>query len=68
MKAVEHNPEVVAIGGAHDLPGGGPVLHPAPPGERLIADPHAVLAGEIGQFGEVAGGALAIVDRVGRDI
>ena len=68
VKAVEHNPEVVAIGGAHDVPGRGPVLHPPPPGERLVADPHAVLAGEIGQFGEVAGGALAIVDRVGRDI
>ena len=68
VKAVEHNPEIVAIGGAHDVPGRGPVLHPPPPGERLVADPHAVLAGEIGQFGEVAGGALAIVDRVGRDI
>ena len=54
MKAVEHDPEIVAIGGAHDVPGGGPVLHPPPPGERLVADPHAVLAGEIGEFGEIA--------------
>ena len=54
MKAVEHDPEVIAIGGAHDLPGGGPVLDPAPPGERLIADAHAVLASNIGKLGEIA--------------
>ena len=68
MKAVEHDPEVVAIGGAHDVPGGGPVLHPPSPGERLITDTHAVLAGEIGQLGEVPGGAGGVVDRLGRNI
>ena len=68
MKAVEHDAEVVAIGCAHDVPGGGPVLHPPPPGERFVADAHAVLAGEIREFGEIAGGALRIVDRVGGNI
>ena len=68
MKAVEHNPQVVAIGGAHDVPGLGPVLHPPPPGERLVADPHALLAGDIGEFRKVAGGALAIVDRIGGNV
>ncbi len=68
MKAVEHNPEIVPVGGADDVPGGGPVLHPPPPGERLVADPHALLAGEIGEFSEVAGGALGIVDRIGRNV
>ena len=47
-----------------DLPGGGPVLDVAAPGERLVADPHAALAGEIGEFGEVGGRARGVVERV----
>ena len=68
MKAVEHDAEVVAIGRAHDVPGGCPVLHMAAPGERLVADAHAVLAGEIGEVREIRRGALRIVDRFRRDV
>ena len=58
MKPVEHNAEIVAIGSAHDVPGGGPVLHPAAPGERLVADAHAALVGDVGELGEIRGRAL----------
>ena len=68
MKTVEHDAEIVAIGRAHDVPGGRPVLHMAAPGERLVADAHAVLAGEIGEFREIRRGPLGIVDRFRRDI
>ncbi len=64
MKTVEHQAEVIAIGGAHEVPGGGPVLDPASPRERFVADAHAPLAREIAEFRKVSGGALGIIDRV----
>ena len=68
MKAVEHDPEIVAVGGADNLPGDGPVLNPAPPGERLIANSHTALTGKVGEFGEVLGRTRGVVDRVRRNI
>ena len=54
MEAVEDDSEIVAIGRAHDLPGRRPVLHASAPGKRLIADPHALQAGDVREFGEIA--------------
>ena len=68
VKAVEHDAEIVAVGGAQNLPGGRPVFHVPAPGERLVADPHAMLAGEIGELREICGGSRRVVDRFRRDV
>src|SRR5271165_160572 len=68
VKTVEYDAEIVAVGRMHDVPGGSPVLDMTAPGERLIADAHAVLAGKVRELREIRGGLFGIVDRLGRDI
>ncbi len=68
VKAVEHDAEIVAVRGAQNFPGRRPVLHASAPGERLVADPHAILAGEVGELGQIRRGARRVVDRFRRDI
>lgn len=64
MEAVKHDSEIVAVRITNDVPRSCPVPDVATPGERLVSDDHALLAGDFRKFGQVVCGPRRVVDRL----
>ena len=68
VEGVEHQPDRLVVGAAHDFPGIAVIVDMAAPGKRLEADAHAALGGALAEFMEIGRGPVDAAERERRDI
>ena len=67
VEAVQDEADMLMVGARDGLPGLSIVVDVTAPGERLEADHHPEIAGELSQLVQVGGDPRHVVDRFGRD-
>ena len=68
VEGVEHQPDRLVVGAAHDLPGIAVIVDMPAPGESLEADAHAALGRALPKLVEIGRGAVDAAERERRDV